>query len=287
MKKTDCPKSIIPTINLWNNLCISLPLCLTIGDKIPNDDVVNLRLVPACTHMMMSILAFLFSCRQWHIGQFLMLITRSNVSSKLEPEFDPELEPEESSVSEEVPEDWWVGYDDGGVFCAPLLTSAAASARGCWLNSVGYVDCASSGTLSTPSSSNTSRSCNKCIVGPEKSSFPSCSGVCVDKDQLMHMSKLPSVLGVLKLRSDPPSSTGTTLFFSFRGHLTCISRHCIALSTVSSSSTGLFPLRVKKELTVSEDRVDLRESSMDVNLMYESMPVSSVLYCLRYCLQNY
>jgi hypothetical protein len=51
---------------------------------------------------MMSILAFLFSRGRWHIGQFLMLITRS-----LELELEPE--PEDSSVSAEAPEDWRVG----------------------------------------------------------------------------------------------------------------------------------------------------------------------------------
>jgi hypothetical protein len=56
-------------------------------------------------------------------------------------------------------------------------------------------------------------------------------------------------------------------------------------ATVSSSSTGFFPLRVK-ELTVSAERVDPRELSMNVSLMWESVPVSSVSYCLRYCVQN-
>jgi hypothetical protein len=57
-------------------------------------------------------------------------------------------------------------------------------------------------------------------------------------------------------------------------------------ATVSSSSTGFFLLRMKNELTVSAERVDTRESSMDVSSMWERVPVSSVSYCLRYCFQN-
>jgi hypothetical protein len=45
-------------------------------------------------------------------------------------------------------------------------------------------------------------------------------------------------------------------------------------------------LCVKKELTVSVERVDLRESNINVSSMWESAPVSSVSYYLRYCLQN-
>ena len=63
-----------------------------------------------------------------------------------------------------------------------------------------------------------------------------------------------------QIKERPPSSTGTTLFFSFGGRPTCISRHRIASSTVSSSWTRFFPLRVKE--------------------------MSSVSYCLRYCLRN-
>ena len=114
--------------------------------------------------------------------------------------------------------------------------------------------------MSAPSLGDTSRSCNKCIGGPEKSNFPSCGGVCVDKDRLIPtpIPEPPGVPGVLKSRSEPHSSTGTTLFFSLGGRPTCISRHGIASSTVSLSSTGFFPLSVKKKLTVSEEMVDLR-----------------------------
>jgi len=56
--------------------------------------------------------------------------------------------------------------------------------------------------------------------------------------------------------------------------------------TVSSFSTGFFPLHMKKELTVSAERVDPRESSIDVGSMWKSVLVLSVLYYLRYCLRN-
>ena len=41
--------SIIPTKNLGNNLRIPLPLRLTSSDGIPNDDLIDLRPVPART----------------------------------------------------------------------------------------------------------------------------------------------------------------------------------------------------------------------------------------------
>lgn len=112
-------------------------------------------------------------------------------------------------------------------------TYTGSSARGRWLNSVRYAFCGGGATLSAPSSGDTSRSSNKCISGPEKSNFPSYAGACVDKDRTIPIA--PWVSEVLKSRIDPPSSTGTTaLFFSFGGRPTCISRHRMASSTVSS-----------------------------------------------------
>jgi hypothetical protein len=55
---------------------------------------------------MMSLHLFV-KMRGWHKEQFLTLITRSNISSVLDPE--PEPEPEESSASDEAAEDWRAG----------------------------------------------------------------------------------------------------------------------------------------------------------------------------------
>jgi hypothetical protein len=97
--------SISPTKNLGNNLRIPLPLRLTSSDEIPNDDLTDLRPVPARADSdvrEMFISAVLFSRGRWHIGQFFTLLTRSS-------ELEPEPEPEDSLVSAEAPENWRVG----------------------------------------------------------------------------------------------------------------------------------------------------------------------------------
>ena len=122
------------------------------------------------------------------------------------------------------------------------------------LNLVGYALCGGGETL-------IQRHIQILQQMPEKSYFPSRGSACVDKDQTM-----------------------PTLFFSFGGRPTCISRHRIASSNVNSSSTGFFPLPVQNEQMVSAGRVDLRESSMDVSSIWERAPISSVSYYLRCCI---
>ena len=177
---------------------------------------------------------------RWHSGQFLMLMTRS-----IDGSGDPLDALDASSASDD---EFDLRY--GGVGDNPW----AAASRGCCIGSVGWAGRAF-GSWSAGSRSLASAAWFEGT--PEKSSL--------SKSTFSWAWAPPMMAGVTGADVSMTLSSGSTRFFSLAGRHSSVSRHWIASSTVSTSSCGRLLKRVQKELTVSRESVEPRESSIDVS----------------------
>jgi len=128
------------------------------------------------------------------------------------------------------------------------------------------------------------------VGGSGLSSFPSSVGWMCDGPEKSILSNCgeASILTPLGVVGAVSASFGEdpTCFLSLGGLQISDSKHRTACGIVMDPSNGSLSKRVKKELIVWDERVEPKESSIEVISSRDISPDSSASYCLRYWRQN-